>query len=47
MLVTKNLSHNVVGGASSQRPSLYALQNDHNMIQYDFNYIMKRLQNEN
>ena len=42
MLVTKNnLSHNVVGGASSQRPSLYALQNDHNMIQYDFNYIMK------
>jgi len=43
MLITKNLFHNVVRGASSQRPSLYALQNDHNMIQYDYNYIMKGL----
>jgi len=42
MLVTKNLSHNVVGGASSQRPSLYALQNDCIMIQYDYNYIMEK-----
>jgi len=43
MLVTKNnLSHNVVGGASSQRPSLYALQSDCIMIQYDFNYIMEK-----
>jgi len=27
MLVIKNLSHNVVGGASSQRPSLYVMIN--------------------
>ena len=41
MLVTKNLSHNVVGGAEKSASLCSALQNDRIMIQCEYNYNMK------